>query len=738
VIHPNDKVYSFTAAAHWRSGAMDNLELVDGVLRVPDRLCVEPLDGSGPEDGGGLPGLDPCGRLNWLRPGTGEMMRRYPFGIEQVGVLTGSRGARAMATGRSVVWILVGSVIRRYGYADLYLLGEIVPVPGHDVVAIASDGDDGLWLLELATDAPARIRHLDCWGLSCCAPILLPDRLTASARIAATTDGRHVVVLDRDGPDTRQPGAPDARWRLIVVDACEEGAPRILNFAAGDSQSPTGLITVDRDDRIHLITRGPTLLLETIALTGERLARRPLMLPRGWGEVTALAAADTLVLSAEGRLALIVACNDLQGVEDRVSTFITPILISPAGVRSGWNRADVDVRLPEGTTLEIAVAATSDAVRIAQIQAIYDDEALSPVDRFATLSALLDWREDEAVTYAAGGASAKEPPLERLRALLDRVSDTHLWIRLTFFTPAGREPPTLEALRVLYPNRSYIEDLPAIYREESHTAAQLRRMLAPFEAIFGDLDDAISALPERIDPATAPDDWTGILLTWLGFPVLDDLGAAERRLLLEKAPDLLVNRGTREALERVLDIVTGGRASVEDLSDGPAGWFLPGAAGITGARLGRDTLVTAQQPPPFRPGQGVVLGTTPLGHGCADPAMILARRASVIVIRIGVDPHERIHLAPIIARLLSIFVPAHCRVRLIYSAGDERWRTRTLDMDLRLANPDGSGDDARLYSDAHWRVGSTTVAGRWRLPAPPFPPTVLDKSSHLNSFPRLT
>ena len=738
--HPNDNLYSFTTDAHWRAGSLDNLDLLGGVLRVPDRLCMEPIDGTGPEDGCALPDFDVCGRLNWLRPRTGTLVRRYEFGIEEAGVLTGARRARNMAMGCSVIWVLTASGIRRYGFADLDLLGKVAPAQGHEITGMASDGEDGLWLIEVTADGSARIQHLDCWERSCCTPIPLGHQVSASARIAATADGRHVVVLDPDGSDRQGSDAINVRWRLFVVDVCAKRVARTLGFDGRDGQIPTGVIAVDGEDRIHLITKGPELLLETFALTGERLGKRPLILPRNWGGVEALAAGKNLVFSGAGGLAMLVPCNGSGGGDgDQVSTFITPTLISPRGVRSGWNRADVDVHLPEGTTLEITVAATSDSAKIAEIQAVYEDGALSPLDRFAVLQELLDWREKETVTYGAGDTATKGAKPERLRALLDRVSDTHLWIRLTLFTPPGRKPAVLKGLRVFYPSRSYIEDLPAIYREDVHAAAQLRRMLAPFESIFGDLDDAITALPERIDPATAPDEWTGILLTWLGFPVLDDLSPAERKLLLDEAPELLANRGTREVLKRVLDIVTGERASIEDLAEGPAGWFLPDAGGTDGARLGRNTLATAQQPPPFRPGRSVVLGGTPLGQGCADPGLILAQRASIIVIRIEIDSEERKHLEPIIERLLAIFIPAHCRVRVIYTGANGRWRARQLDVDFRLPDEDGGkGSDGRLYGNSHWQLGSITVAGQWQLPSPAFQPAVLDKTRILNSVPRLT
>ena len=112
------------------------------------------------------------------------------------------------------------------------------------------------------------------------------------------------------------------------------------------------------------------------------------------------------------------------------------------------------------------------------------------------------------------------------------MEETTLWLRIRLHTPPGRTPPELVGLRVRYPDTSYLDHLPAIYREDPAAARELRRLLAPYEVLFDGLDETLAALPDRIDPATAGDDWTDYLLGWLGFPPLGDLAAPLRRELL--------------------------------------------------------------------------------------------------------------------------------------------------------------------------------------------------------------
>jgi len=735
--HPADKTYLFKHEEHWRAGAVDGFAIGDDGLAALPRFDFAPVPDTNPEDRDALPACDACGRLVWLRPRTGLLLRRYPFGVEEAGVLTYAEGARAMVLACGVIWVLTADSLHRYDAATLQHLGSVVPEPQTAILAIAADGHGGLWLLKRQAPGAGILRHVDCWGRPCPETVPLARPLD-KAFMAASRDGRTILIADPSSEADEGSCPPHYRWRLLIIDACGNEEPREPLHNSPGVLGPLGPISIDEADNLHVFFAGSPAAIETFSLEGERVARRRIVLPAGWAPATAMATCgDGLVLSGNGGLGSL--SDDpaaAGGGTDLVSSFITPTLISPTGVRSGWNRADIDAVLPKGTTLEVTIASTSAAGEIAAVEAIFEDTSLSPSDRFEMLQSRLSWREAEKVTYTSGtsgpsGEAQEEPAGERFRYLLDRTTDSHLWMRLQFYAPPRRKPPALQELRVYYPNRSYIEDLPAIYREEPFAAAQLRRMLSPLEALFEDLEDEITAIPTRSDPEAAPDSATAFLLNWLGFPLLEDLKAELRRDLLAAAPALLGMRGTRQALEQVLDIATGGRASVEDSAAGSTGWFLP-AMGAAGPRLGRDTLVAGQQPPPFRAGGSGLLGQTPLGPGCADPELIVAQRIASIVIRIEIGPEERETLEPIIDRLLAIFVPAHCRVRIDYTGADGHWRARRLDGELRLAGDDTHDTDSRLGGYDQWRIGATTALGAWRLPAAPCHGAVLNKTSRLD------
>lgn len=712
--------YRFASEAQWGAGLRHNLELVDGGLRVPESPCLRMIAGTGPADAGARLAGEPTGRVTWVRPDDHSLRSRTSIGVVEVGTLAGGGHVVDLAVSCGQLWALTSEGIARYRRRDRQLLGRVAPQPAGPPLAIASDGSGGVWSLEPLDDCDSTVRHHDCWGRATGWFATVPGPADERSRLATTDDGSHVVVLHRGSGD-----------RLWVIEVCPEPECRALSLR---TDSPVAL-AVDSGDRIQLVGDDPCgdgLWLESLTLSGEVEARHRLDPPPGFGPVSDLAAADGLVVAGAGGLAAIERAP--KDGEHRVSTFLSPTLASVppdspqlnrSGTRrAGWHRLEIDATLPRGTTLEIAWATSSDEAVTAAADAVFADRGLSPTAKFSELERLLPWRAGDGVLYRSDAVD--ENRREQLAALVDSTDQTYLWFRLRLVAPAGAESPSVQSVDVRYPAMSYIEDLPATYQHEPSSAAQLRRLLAPFEVLFDELDATIDDLGDRLDPDLAPDAWTATLLRWLGMPVLDDLPADTRRELLLAAPALLADRGTERALVRALEIITGSPVRVRDHGAGPGSWFLPrpGRPGL--ARLGIDTIAVAKQPPSFRPGRAV-LGQTPLGVGCTDPQLALAQRAGLVEVRIELYPERAEVLRPVIDRILSVFAPAHCRLDIDDSPGPRGDRTSLISRDFHLPAADGDpGDGGRLHSDTHWRLGATTMLGAWRVTTETFSTAVVD------------
>ena len=135
--------------------------------------------------------------------------------------------------------------------------------------------------------------------------------------------------------------------------------------------------------------------------------------------------------------------------------------------------------------------------------------------------------------------------------LFQQASGRYLELRLAL-TGNGRSTPRLRALRVYYPRFSYMQYLPAVYREDAESASFLDRFLANVEGTLTSIEDRIAAAQALIDVHSAPPEALEWLAGWLGLaldPTWDD---HKRRLLLEHAPVVFARRGTIDGLRMAL------------------------------------------------------------------------------------------------------------------------------------------------------------------------------------------
>jgi phage tail-like protein len=728
--------YSFTRADHWQAGVFDNFGILPAGLQAPVALGFMPVPGAVGLEPDALPAFDPCGQLYWLRVRTGELVRHYDFGNEAQGTLVNARNAKALVVGVSVIWVLDGNRIHRYAAATRQLLGTIMPAYGRRV-SIAPDGGDGLWVLEV-WQADGVLRHYDALGRRC-GPDIKVERLAGGAAIAASQNGLSIVVLAAGGADDR---AQDKRWRLIIADASARKDPVSYEFIAGANERIPRRIAIDMHDHVHVMPRVGQGPVQTFNLQGDVLARRTPPIAEGWRKIRAIAAWNDIVIAGRRGLARLSEGQGSRSEAEVVSTFITPTLIAPDGQENRWNFADIEAVVAEGNTVEISVASSRNP--IGAIDALFQNREMSKAERFKAIDDRLPWRDNKTVIYPG---KAEEPALETLRFLLNglpekssgglsterQLPDTHIWLRVRFHALPGRPPPQFKSLNVTYPEQTYLQFLPAIYREEPASAQQLRLFLAPVEALFDDIDSKVDGLPRRIDPATAPEEWYAFLLRWLGFPPLDSLDAGVRKKLLQAAPELLARRGTMRALQQALDIVTGGQALVRDSAAMPRPWILPGGdadGGRIGPRLGLDTLVVEGDTRSLRLG-GTVLGEAPLNETCLDPIRLIEERNGQITITVGVAPAERERLEPIIWSLLRLFVPAHCRVRLVLVPATRLRAHVGLGSGFVIGSdePGETPSASLLADDGGGRLGSTSDLGCWRLPQPTFSVARLNRSA---------
>ncbi|WP_461189956.1 hypothetical protein [Arthrobacter sp. Z4-13] len=670
-----------------------------------------------------------------MDPGTSQLLHWHSDDLPALGQgsLEGATGGHRLLVGPSVTWVAVGGGLQRYDTGTAQRLTPPIHRPGWQLSDAAGDDDDGAWITERDGAHRWRLRHLNCWGQTCREPVELTG-VSAEQLVVATANGTEVIALD-----------PVASTELMVVNV-DTGTIRQVGL---DAEHGTGRsLIAGGDGTVHVLTvpddfgrDNREALYQQIEITSGTVEdHQHLAVPRELGRPTAMAGnATRLVLAGTRGLAELVPVPTSD--ETRRATFITPALVSPLGPQSGWDRADVVALLPAGTTMEVTWAATSEiwlTDRAAQVMADTSTPGMVSV-----LDQQLQWRSPGTIYRGDNGEAVT------YGALLNRAEPTTLWLRIELRIAAGSAVPQLKSLRVHYPNTSYLDYLPAIYRGIQKSVEDLRQILAPYEVLLDGIDKKLDAGPRRLDPASTSDEWTDYLLGWLGFPPVTGLDPGVRRKLLASAAELLESRGTRMGLEKLLGVVTKGRYTLADSSEEPAGWFLGGgtttpSAGAGPSRLGADTVVLKQLPQPARVG-AMVLGAASVGHPCADVPTMIAQRGGALTVELHVGP-DRQSLELVLQRLLDTFVPTHCMVRVLWTGIPEA-RAPRLNVDFRLSPGASSGTangaedeppmDALLHEEDRLRLGSSTHLGGWRLPARAGEPSVLDHGSRLGADLRL-
>ena len=299
--------------------------------------------------------------------------------------------------------------------------------------------------------------------------------------------------------------------------------------------------------------------------------------------------------------------------------------------RCRWHRVRVDADVPFGCALEIAIATSESATPPPQGVATPPWDPPFP----AGVPHPSDWQATAARDF-----------------LVDQPPGRYAFVRLRL-TGDGVATPRVRRVRVDMPRTTSLELLPAVYREDPEAADFTERFLSLFDATIGDLDRAIERAPALLDADGVAEPALPWLARFLDIVLDASWTPAQRRAIIEAAPDLYRRRGTVGGLSRTIELIVGMTPVVEELPRGRLWGAVGRTTVVSGTRLfGRTSVrLTLDQSH---------LGRAPLksfGDASQDPFTQLAFRFRVLVPPgpALVVPHGRERLA----RLVASQKPAH-------------------------------------------------------------------------------
>ena len=687
------RVYRFSRRAHWARCGLDGFVEDGEGLAVAAGGVWEPVSTARADRAPLALAYDGSGRLGWLRR-SGELALWADREITIVGRLEGARSVH-LAFSAHRIWLAADDWLRTY---DRLHLQELSAHQVGPVVALAVDRAGGAWCLVGAAPNAVRWRHFDRLGRPDGCEVACPDDVPVHAGALDPCSGR-LVIVDRGAVRGRAP--------------CDPGWTTDLDLCPWRCHFEPDRIAIGCEHVVHLLDRTRRLLWSFTG-NGVRTAQR-----EAPADTETIAAGPTVVLGGAHGIDQLREAPGTAAADDgdaSEAVLLTPTLISPREQGAGWQRARIRAELPAGTALTVRVAASEDDGLARRVDELAARPGLNPTQRLLALDGLLPWDPNTETALAAA-----DDPLKRgwFDVVLDGIKGPYLWLALQLHVPPTSQPARLRQLEVRYPARSWIEDLPALYRAEPVRAAELRRFLAVFETVFDDLEERIEKLPERLASAPGTEAaWADFLLRWLGLPLPADLPADRKWAFLARAPELLRWRGTTRALREALHIVTGREVRIDDLGGGPLPWVLRRGE----ARLGVDSLLIRAARPGFALGGTARLQRDALGRQDARTARQVAQQTQVLRIEIDGVPEDEASLHAAIEATLDHFLPASCRYELRLARLGAAGQGRRLDCDLRLMDP---------------RIGRTMRLGRSALATTQPPAIRLDDRAPLDGRHRL-
>jgi phage tail-like protein len=312
-------------------------------------------------------------------------------------------------------------------------------------------------------------------------------------------------------------------------------------------------------------------------------------------------------------------------------SFVTRGVFLSAALDSGapgtvWHKLVLDAALPQGGWVTVETA-TSDAV---------SDLA----------GANLPWSSPQngngPIPFAA------DLPDQLVQSRPGR----HLRLRITLGSD-GRETPSLNSLKVLYPRGSYLNLLPRIYQRDAESALFLQHYLALFEHVLTGIEDRYDAFATQLDPRAAPAEVVDWLAQLLDLSFDPSWPLSRRRALVAEAASLYSRRGTIAGLSRFIEIYTGKAPLILESYRVRPGQ--PPILGIVGSFLGCGICLTRASP--TEPAE------TSFGAS-------FAHRFAVLIYQCEWCDSQT--MLPVVERIISMNKPAHTAHTLLPVYPDAR------------------------------------------------------------------
>ncbi|WP_341878102.1 phage tail protein [Defluviitalea saccharophila] len=209
-----------------------------------------------------------------------------------------------------------------------------------------------------------------------------------------------------------------------------------------------------------------------------------------------------------------------------------------------WHRMTIDADIPEDTFIKVSVfSRDTKEIYINDEEIDLDDYLRDPNISFKQKDTLLQsfWTEEF--------INVKD-------VLLHKHRGRFIWYKISLI---GNEEdtPTINRIRIFYPMVSFIQYLPEIYQAHPESSDFLIRFLGIFQNMMLDLETEIDNISRYFDPDIVDREFLYWLSSWLGIEDVYLWEEDSLRTLIKNAVYLYKKKGTKEGIEKIVELFTG-------------------------------------------------------------------------------------------------------------------------------------------------------------------------------------
>lgn len=151
------------------------------------------------------------------------------------------------------------------------------------------------------------------------------------------------------------------------------------------------------------------------------------------------------------------------------------------------------------------------------------------------------------------GAKVYENPTD---ILLYDLKGRYMWICLEIIN-YEREDLSVKSMKIEFPQVSFVDYLPEVYREGESKNSFLARFVGIFQSIYVDLEDEIDYTPLKFDTDRTTEDFLIWIADWLSIKDASIWGESRLRQLIKEAVKIYKMKGTKRAIAKVVQEYAG-------------------------------------------------------------------------------------------------------------------------------------------------------------------------------------